>query len=595
MDVIRNDSDNVPLSSVFNELRLQGKLCDAVIMVGDVKFPVHKIILCGCSEYFRNLFTQWSQLEEKEYEFPHMTPDIMQLIIEFVYVGSVLLTEQNVCELFRAADYFCVEGLLEACCQFLEQQLRPQNCIGIWQFIRKYYFPKLIHEAYLFILHHFGEVSASSGFLQLSLEELISIIEEDRLQVKQESIVFEAVLRWIAYSPEERGAHISQLLPKVRLALMTQDYFTNSVKNNELVMENNECQDIVRKAEVLITGLSDRLDFCCLYEGLAQPRLPSMILLAFGGTEGSEEIPANHIEAYDVGVDKWTYVTNPEQPTREYHGVVFLSGSVYCVGGWNELDSLSSVVRFDLETHTWHEVAPMHSSRGSVGVTVLNECIYAMGGSNGFDVHDTAEYYEPKTNQWTEIAHMHKKRNGVSSTTLHGKVYACGGSEEGEILSSAECYSPETNQWTLIAPMNSRRTDFGVVAYAGQVYAVGGFNGTSWLDSAEAYNPETNSWNILPSLPTPRSKFGISVIDERVYIVGGSNSTTISTSDVEFYDVKTGEWSQARNMGFRRMALSCCVVSGLRNMAEYSAPREPFPLLSDDSGNSSGEEDDEMG
>ncbi|KAF7646021.1 hypothetical protein LDENG_00194450 [Lucifuga dentata] len=558
-------------------------------MVGDMKFPVHKVILCGSSNYFTNLFTQWSQPEEKDYELPHVTPDIMQLTIEFVYGGSIPLTEQNVYELFRVAAYFCIESLMEACCQFLKQQLCPQNCIDVWQFISQYYCPKLTHEAYLFILHHFGEVSASSGFLHLSLQELISIIQEDRLHVKQESTVFEAILRWITYSPEERGAHISQLLPKVRLALMTTDYFTNSIKHNELVMENNECQVTVKKAEVLLNILSDRI--VSLDDHLARPRLPSKILLAVGGTDLLEELSSNHIKAYDVCAHRWTYVTKCEQPQHRIT-LGFLNGSVYCIGGWIGIQTVSSVLRFDLETRTWHEVAPMHSNRGSVGVTVLNECIYAIGGSNGYDVLDTAEYYEPETNQWTEIARMHKRRRGVSSTALHGKVYACGGSGMiGESLSSAECYSTETNQWTLIAPMSIRRADLGVVACAGLVYAMGGYNDTtSLLDSAEAYDPETNSWNAIPSMPTPRRKFGIGVIDDCIYAIGGC--FTFNVTDVEFYDVNTGVWSQSREAGFWDLSLSCCVVSGLSNMAEYSAPREPIPLLDDDSGNSSEEDED---
>ncbi|KAF7657541.1 hypothetical protein LDENG_00025230 [Lucifuga dentata] len=551
-----NDSDNEldHLSLVFKELRAEGQLCDAVIATGDVKFPVHKLILSGCSEYFRNLFTLWSQPEEIEHEFHHVSPDLMRLLIEFAYVGSVPLSEQNVCELFRAADYFCFEGLMEACCQFLQQQLCPHNCIGIWLFIRKYYCPKLIHEAYLFILHNFGEASASSDFLQLSLQDLISIIEEDRLQVKQESIVFEAVLRWIDHSSEERGAYISQLLSKasegwtVRLALMTQDYF-NSVKTNQLVMESNECQPTVRKAESLLNGIRDGANDYGFYHFLARPRLPSMILLAIGGTEGLEDLSC-YIEAYDARADCWTGITSGEEPARVYHGVVFLGVSVYCIGGWNDFESLSSVFRFDLVTRTWHEVAPMHRSRGSVSVTLLNGLVYALGGSDGHT------------------------------------VYICGGADEDEILLSAEFYLPETDQWTLIAPMSIRRTDLGVIAYAGQIYAVGGFTGVIWLDTAEAYNPETDSWSAVPSMLSPRSKFGIGVVDDRVYVVGGSSGVA-TISDVEFYDVKTGQWSEARNLDKRRRALNCCVVSGLNNMAQYSAPRDPFTIFQADLGNSS--------
>ena len=40
-------------SAVLTELRLEGQLCDVVIKVDNVEFNAHKIILCGCSPYFR--------------------------------------------------------------------------------------------------------------------------------------------------------------------------------------------------------------------------------------------------------------------------------------------------------------------------------------------------------------------------------------------------------------------------------------------------------------------------------------------------------------------------------------------------------------
>lgn len=40
-------------SSVYNELRLEEELCDAVVRVDSAEFLVHKIILCNCNPYFR--------------------------------------------------------------------------------------------------------------------------------------------------------------------------------------------------------------------------------------------------------------------------------------------------------------------------------------------------------------------------------------------------------------------------------------------------------------------------------------------------------------------------------------------------------------
>lgn len=141
---------------------------------------------------------------------------MMKLIFDFAYTGDVPVTPQNVREIFVAADRFNIVGIMEACSHLLEEQLTPQNCINTWWFTDLYYNPKLKHEAFVFILNHFEEIDTTSDeFLQLSEVEITKIIENDQLNVKKEETVFEAILQWINYAPEQRREYISQLLPKV--------------------------------------------------------------------------------------------------------------------------------------------------------------------------------------------------------------------------------------------------------------------------------------------------------------------------------------------------------------------------------------------
>lgn len=86
----------------------------------------------------------------------------------------------------------------------------------------------------------------------------------------------------------------------------------------------------------------------------------------------------------------------------------------------------------------------------------------------------------------------------------------------------------------------------------------------------EVYNPQTNTWCPAPSMLNRRSNFGIAVFDDRLFVVGGHNGIH-SVQKVESFDVKTGLWSEERDMLFSRSAFSCCVVSDLPNMADYAA------------------------
>ncbi|XP_028285573.1 kelch-like protein 10 [Parambassis ranga] len=530
--------------NVYTDLREQGLLCDAVIRVEDDDFPIHRVILVKYP-YFRALFTCLSEADNNVYSIPDISSDMMKLIIEFAYTGSVNMTESNARRLFMAAYSLNIVKLVQICCSFFEKTLRPDNCIGIWQFTKNYHAPELQLKAFHYVLSHFEEVAFGEEFLQLSAQDVSDIISRDNLNVRQEAAVFEAIIRWITHEPKKREEHAAFLL-------------------SELVTDNWICQTMVSEVD-------------CKDKILGRPRLPSAILLAIGGLKSSKDLPIgsiyNVIGAFDVRANHWMNINLSELP-RSDHGAAFLDGYVYCVGGFDKaFTATNDVRRFDLSTQTWQEVAPMYYRRDTVSVTVLNGCIYAIGGYDEHTYLSSAEFYQPKTNQWLEIAPMHEQRSDASCTALNGKIYICGGYDGNEELQTAECYNPETNQWTLISPMSSRRSGVGVIAYDNHVYAVGGSDGTSFLQTAEVYNPHTNTWRNVSSMMTPRCNFGIEVVEDRLFVVGGFNGIT-ATSTVEYYDSETNEWSQACDMDVGHIALSCCVLSGLSNMADYTIPRD---------------------
>lgn len=165
------------------------------------------------------LFTRWSDSDKKTFNIPGLSPDAMQLILDYAYTGSFSVTEDNVQELLLAADQFNIVNGIQICYKFLEEQMSPENCIGIWHFTNICIYPEMRRKAYNYIITHFEEVASCEELLQLSVEKLIDIIERDDLIVKEENTVFEAITTWIAHLPEERERHIAPLLSKVQYLL----------------------------------------------------------------------------------------------------------------------------------------------------------------------------------------------------------------------------------------------------------------------------------------------------------------------------------------------------------------------------------------
>ncbi|GAA6066045.1 kelch-like protein 10 isoform X3 [Tachysurus ichikawai] len=568
-------SEDRKLCSLLNEMRLDGSLCDAVFRVDEVDFKVHKNLLSAYSQHFRALFTRWSNLDQRVYNITGVSPEIMDLIIQYMYTQDIQITTDNVETLLAAASYLLIPDLVLSCCEFLQDHLSPDNCLRIWQYADANSYNELRDQAYMYTLHHFeGVVFSPSGhFLELTVEQLSDILEKDELNIREEKTAFQAIFLWIRHEPSIRKQHIVNLLPKVRLALVTMEYFLEYIKKNQLVHSMCECQPIIARAMKAMYYSKMAEPITRLSDPFTRPRLPYSILFAIGGFSGPTT--TNVVEAYDSRLDNWICISSREERARAYHGTVFLYGLVYVIGGFNSMEYYNTMCIFDPLDGTWIEAAPMHSHRCYVSVAVLDGFIYAMGGFNGTVRLNTAERYNPSTNQWSLIPSMHEKRSDASAATLNGKIYICGGFNGNECHFTAECFDPHHDQWTLIVRMHMRRSGVGVIALNNQLFAIGGFDGDSRTQSIEAFNLHTNSWRILSPMFNPRSNFGVEVMDGCLYVIGGYSGEG-TTSRCEYYDVYKDEWFDIQDMNISRSAVSCCVVSGLPNVTDYTTERDGF-------------------
>lgn len=149
-----------------------------------------------------------------------IAPEIMSLLLDFIYTGSASLTRTKVQDVARAADMLLLDDLVKYCFQYMEHHMCPEDCIGIWKFSDFVISPTTRALAWRYILSHFKQVTKSREFLELlTAEDLMSIIETDELFVRNECSVFEAIQMWINHDLEGRRPMFPQLFTKVRVSM----------------------------------------------------------------------------------------------------------------------------------------------------------------------------------------------------------------------------------------------------------------------------------------------------------------------------------------------------------------------------------------
>lgn len=104
----------------------------------------------------------------------------------------------------------------------------------------------------------------------------------------------------------------------------------------------------------------------------------------------------------------------------------------------------------------------MKTKRCRLGLAGLNGKLYAAGGYDSLNFLNSVERYDPIENKWEFVASMNIKRSRMALITCNSKLYAIGGYDGISNLNSVEMYDPEADQWTIVASMIAHEGVVGV-------------------------------------------------------------------------------------------------------------------------------------
>ncbi|GJQ72025.1 hypothetical protein Trydic_g3127 [Trypoxylus dichotomus] len=529
---------------MMEEIRRQGKLCDVVLKIDDQAFSAHKIVLASTIPYFHAMFTN-DMVESRQHEIKMHGIDAtaLEALINFAYSGRVVLDKSNVQSIMIGASFLQLNKVRDACANYLLQRLHPQNALGIRQFADTLGCTTLVDSADKYIEQCFHEVSLSEEYLNLSVQEIKSLLQRNELRVESEEQVFEACMRWVKFS-ESRSQFLPELLAEVRLPLLSPLYLTDRVATEELIRTSHQCRDLLDEARVfhLIPERRPLLQSFRTKQRACEVR--GHIYVVGGLNRHGDSLST--VEYYDPKTNTWNMAPAMSM-LRSRLGVAVLRGKLYAFGGYNGKDRLASVEVYDAVKKEWSTVCPMQCKRSALGACSLGDIIYVCGGYDGVTSLNSVERYHPNTNAWCSVAPMNKSRSAGAVIACQGYVYALGGHDGLSIFDSVERYDPNTNTWTEATPMLTKRCRLGVAMLGGKLYACGGYDGSSFLQTVEVFDPNTNKWAFVASMNAQRSRVALTANMGKLWAVGGYDGISNLVS-VEVYDPATDTWTFAASM-----------------------------------------------
>ncbi|XP_074646021.1 gigaxonin-like [Tubulanus polymorphus] len=499
----------------LNETRKNRSLCDGIVLVSGEEVAVQKGMLAACSPYFRAVYTYDhhsvtdAAAAAEAVVLDDISTQTFAQILEYIYTSVITLNEENIQDILQAADLLLLAELKSLCCEYLEQCLSSNNCLGIIDFSERYSCPRVLYKAQQYLHEHFSEVMNSEEFGQLSTSKLQTLLQENKLKVHSESTILNAIINWISGDRKQNRTdqfkhlvsncvRISQLeinrinLPR-KLDWLKQTDLHKLLRDLKPKNENSSARGY---CDVLVTaggeGSSDQND-CDV--ATVEAKSTVRFIIPHNGT--------------NARCEQWLDLPAMSSP-RIGHGLVEAGGCLFVIGGRdNSGNILNTGEKFNPETNNWQTISPMSHARVGFGLIVVDDKIYALGGSNNMcDPVRSVEEYSIYTNRWRSLPGMCLKRAWAAYAVVNKKIYVIGGGVMGQIYESVEYFDTRDETWNTIAPMKERRFDARAVSCHGDVYVFGGLrrlecpsasvHGTGMkFCGTEVYSTELQQWTTM--------------------------------------------------------------------------------------------------
>ena len=519
-DLFPSISDIQSTTRVFMPHETIHHPCDIILVVEDGKgFKAHRRVLSEASPFFEKLLNiDMKESKEGIVRLEMLTEAVLRDILEFVYTGSVQISDDNALDLIAMADYLFLPLLKVPAERFLAQNLRTTCCISTYYFAERYRCEKLMSTTRSFILSNFTTVAKTEEFLNMSSKELIKWISSEQIVINAEEDVFKIILIWINGDKLERKKYFPQLFRQVRLPYVSRDYLRGHIMTNCFVKDDKFCLNLVKgtlkvidgqvnytfsvkprkslHTPVVVTCLScmkkrgqilcyfPREDLWCELNGTVPSNSDGVMFSCHGKLYFICRTVEPSLLCYDSVINCWTSLPfNEERRLLQiFVGNENEAYALFCEGRTCEKRRLSTITKYNPKSNSWKDVSSSFDlgEREGICIVAKDNFVYFLGGGKkiptGGGLYQPITYeptltrdadrYDLVKDKWDKMADMRAARWGAKAAIAHEKIFITGGivpgyhgiTKEGfhhfGIRFNFEMYNEATNEWQSIADLS---------------------------------------------------------------------------------------------------------------------------------------------
>ncbi|KAK1426674.1 hypothetical protein QVD17_15351 [Tagetes erecta] len=159
-----------PISQVYlgEQFVNNPTLSDVTFLIEGKRFYAHRICLLASSDAFRAMFDGgYKEKDAKDISIPNIRWDVFELMMRYIYTGSVDVNLEIAQDLLRAADQYLLEGLKRLCEYTIAQDILVDNVSLMYDLSEAFNAVSLRNACILFVLENFDKLNAKSWYRDL--------------------------------------------------------------------------------------------------------------------------------------------------------------------------------------------------------------------------------------------------------------------------------------------------------------------------------------------------------------------------------------------------------------------------------------------
>ncbi|XP_066265222.1 kelch-like protein 2 [Branchiostoma lanceolatum] len=220
--------------------RKTGEFLDVVVKVEGREFPCHRAVLASTPYFKAMLSSNLAESSSKVVQLHEIDSISFSKILDFLYTGEIRISEDDVQDLLQTAHMLQFDKILQCCRKFIQDNLCPSNCLGVMRLADMYGLSVLKERARSTAASNFVDVTQDEEFFSLSTQELLDLVGDENLKVRNEDDVVTSVIKWFNHAPENRQEAILKILQEIRLSCVRVSVL-KKLASLPVIQQSEEC------------------------------------------------------------------------------------------------------------------------------------------------------------------------------------------------------------------------------------------------------------------------------------------------------------------------------------------------------------------